>query len=529
MKVNLVKLTMVGLIFAVVFFIFYINQSTPLPPIEEQNLVTIDESMIENIGYGVAVDNPLAMEIGLDVLSNGGNAVDASIAVSYALGVLEPYGSGIGGGGIALIYPPNKEPIVYDYRETAPLSGKNTRGSVGVPGFVKGMETLHQDFGTITLEELIQPSIALAEDGFKVSKTLHNRLSVASYRINIGDIPHFFPNKAPIPSGRIMKQPDLAKTLKTIQHEGSATFYEGSIRDYIVKKIYGITDDDLHTYQVIKSKPLQGKFAGYDVLVPPPPSGGVMLLQSLQMAEHLSVEKTVEGELDYIKLMGQINRRTNVERLNQIGDPSFVSVPVDDLISMDYTKKLASEISLDQFSNKYLTELDTVSDFEDDGNTTHFVIVDKDGMMVSTTNTLSNFFGSGINVGGFFLNNQLDNFSMNSQSPNAIASGKRPFSHITPTIFAFNGKPVIGIGSAGGTRIITALSQVLVKSLKFNQSIENAVKDYRFYMNVSDNTIALEGPVNRMLEQQLRQSGYQIDQSQPPIYFGGVQCLIIDY
>lgn len=520
---------MVGLILGAFALLFYLNRPAPTPPLKEEDFSAIKNSDIKKLGYGIAVDNPKALEVGLDILKKGGNAVDAAIAVAYVLGVVEPYGSGIGGGGIMLVHPQNeKEPIVYDYRETAPSELKKGR-TVGIPGFVRGMEEIHQDFGTMDLEKLIEPSIELAEEGFEVSRTLHNRLSYASYRLPVGKLPHFFPGGKAILAGKEIKQEELAKTLRKIQEKGSDVFYKGEIGEQIDINNQGIRLEDLGDYKTRKTKAISTNFQGYKLHVPPPPSGGVMLIQSLLMADYLDVGKLNNDSSDYVQLMGEINRISNKERHQYVGDPEFEDIPTEKLISEEHIAELAANVTLEGFSEEHTTESDTIEDEFEEGSTTHFVVIDKNGMMVSATNTLSNFFGSGYYVAGFFLNNQLDNFSTTSRSPNRIEPGKRPFSHIAPTILAIGDKPVIGIGSSGGSRIVTVLSQVLSKSIMLEQSLETAVKGNRFYMNVSDNLVALESTTSKNIDEELSNRGYRIDRSLAPIYFGGVEALMIDY
>lgn len=479
--------------------------------------------------YAVAADHPVAVDVGLAVLDHGGNAVDAAVAVAYALSVLEPDASGLGGGGLLLVHPPNeKEPVLYDYREIAPRSPAYKDDSIGVPGFVKGMDQVHRDFGSIGIEDLIEPAVVLAEDGMEVTEHLHERLEGAAYRMPVDQLENLYPNGHPIQAGRILKQKELANTLRKIQRKGSSVFYTGAIGEAIEEEI-GLSIKDMREYRVETPDPLHAEFSGYEVFAPSPPSGGLMMLQSLQLAERLELWRTKGHRAEFIHLVTEIIKRTYQSRLDNIGDPSYEDVPVDNLLSSDYLKDLAESIDEDEVTEKFLSKLDTEADREEEGNTTHFVIVDADGMMVSSTNTLSNFFGSGKQVGGVFFNNQLDNFSSDSDSPNARKPGKRPHSYTTPLIFTKDGKPVMGIGAAGGRRIPASLLQVLIKLHFYNENPEAALNEDRFFGQVNENKISLEDSESNEVEEQLEELGYDLDHSKSSTYFGAIQLLWVDY
>ncbi|MBU8879134.1 gamma-glutamyltransferase [Bacillus sp. FJAT-29790] len=470
-------------------------------------------------GYGVSADNEIAVDIGMAVLKKGGNAVDAAVAVSYALSVVEPYNSGLGGGGSMIIHKEKgKEPIVYDYYSISPLDSIPLSGT-GIMGFVKGMEKLNQDLGTFDLKELIEPSIQLAERGFK-AKELSRRLGDASNRIE--KIAHFFPNGQAISEGDRVLQKELANTLRIIQKKGSNGFYTGDIAKQIHNKVEEIELSDFRDYKVLKKKPIKSEFDGFDVYSASPPLGGIMLAQSLQMAENLEIGKTLNVD-KYIHLMGLINRISYQDRVKHIGDPDFVEMDLEKLVSKEYSQKLASNVS-----KRHKSPFDSDADFEDHENTTHFVIVDKQGMMVSATNTLSNLFGSGEYVAGFFLNNQLKNFSNNQNSPNRKDGGKRPYSYIAPTILVKDGKAVIGIGSAGGNRITSIITQVLIQYLKYDVPIEEAINNPRFFMEMNKDYIIVEGKLPNKVKRKLKKWGYKVVDGKSSSYFGGVQSLVVD-
>ncbi|WP_152658466.1 gamma-glutamyltransferase family protein [Oceanobacillus sp. CFH 90083] len=497
----------------------------------EEEITTTDygveqsETVNTSEGYGVSASHPLAVEAGMNVLEAGGNAADAAVVVTYVLGVVEPYGSGIGGGGEMLIYPHNAdEPTVYEYRETAPESGAEPE-TFAIPGLVKGMEKLNHDLGSMEMEELIQPAIDYAEEGFEVDNHLVNRLSKGSYRMDVAELEEFFPNGEILEINDILKQPKLADTLRLIQEGGADAFYNGPIADQILEHEDTLVAEDLSSYTAKTTDAAHGTFAGYDVYSAPPPLAGVTLIQSLQMAEQLNIASTENNQRDYIHLIGEISKRSYDDRVENVGDRFFTdTIPTNELTSADYTKQMADTISLDELSEDYEVN-DSISDEEDHDNTTHFVIIDQDGTMVSATHTLGNFFGSGDNVAGFFMNNQMENFSTRDDSLNSIEPGKTPRSFTSPTILT-NGERTIGIGSPGGKRIPMVMTQVLVKHLIFNEPFEEAVEDDRFY--IEGNDIFTETELDTDVQSGLRARGYEIYNQTDIDFYGGIQSLVID-
>ena len=483
------------------------------------------EAIDTSEGYGVSASHPLAVKAGMDILENGGNAADAAVVVSYVLGVVEPYGSGIGGGGEMLIFPKDSEqPTVYEYREVAPHSGAEPE-TFAVPGFVDGMETLNQDLGSMEMEELIAPAIEYAEEGFKADKHLIDRLSKGSHRMDVESLTNFFPDNQIIEVNEILKQPDLADTLRLIQEDGADAFYAGPIAEQILEFEETLVPEDLTSYESNTTEAAKGSFAGYDVYSAPPPLAGVTLIQSLQMAEALNIESTEDNHRDYMHLIGEISKRSYDNRIKHVGDPDFTeTASTDELTSLEYTNEMADTISLDQLSEDYEVN-DSISDEEDHDNTTHFTIIDQDGTMVSATHTLGNFFGSGANVGGFFMNNQMENFSTSDQSLNSIEPGKTPRSFTSPTILS-NGNQTIGIGSPGGKRIPMVMTEVLIRHLLFEQPLEEAVEEKRFY--IEGNNIFTETELDKDIQSGLRSRGYEIYQKTDVDFYGGIQALVID-
>lgn len=476
-------------------------------------------------GYGVSSSNPIAVEVGMDVLEEGGNAVDAAVAVSYALGVVEPYGSGIGGGGGMLILPGDQsdKPAFFDYRETSPTSSEDSEEGIGVPGFVKGMETVHEKYGSKKMDELIEPAIKLANDGFPVGQQLAERLKGAQYRLSEDEIPNFFPGNQPIEEGEKLEQPELGETLELIKEKGSDVFYNGELAEEIADEVPGIQKSDLEEYSVEEREPVQGEFAGYDVISAPPPFSGITLIQSLQMAEMLNVQKAEEDTALFTHLTSEITNRANSDRVKHIGDPAFSEIDEKELTDKEYSRELAQDVSLNRLSEKYQLK---GKDLEEEHiSTTHFVVTDKDGTVVSVTNTLSNFFGSGENVEGFFLNNNLNNFNNIKNSLNYYEPGKRSRTFTAPTILRKDNE-VIGIGTPGGSRIPMMLTEVLVRHLLFKESLQDAIDAPRF--SIENNHLYTEFQYPTSIREELEGMGYDVEEKSSSIYYGGVQAIVID-
>lgn len=476
-------------------------------------------------GYGVSSSNPIAVEVGMDVLEEGGNAVDAAVAVSYALGVVEPYGSGIGGGGGMLILPGDQsdKPTFFDYRETSPTSSEDSEEGIGVPGFVKGMEAVHEKYGSKKMDELIEPAIKLADDGFPVGQQLAERLKGAQYRLSEDEIPNFFPGNQPIEEGEKLEQPELGETLELIKEKGSDVFYNGELAEEIADEVPRIQKSDLEEYSVEEREPVQGEFAGYDVISAPPPFSGITLIQSLQMAEMLNVQKAEEDTALFTHLTSEITNRANSDRVKHIGDPAFSEIDEKELTDKEYSRELAQDISLNELSEKYQLK---GKDLEEEHiSTTHFVVTDKDGTVVSVTNTLSNFFGSGENVEGFFLNNNLNNFNNIKNSLNYYEPGKRSRTFTAPTILRKDNE-VIGIGTPGGSRIPMMLTEVLVRHLLFKESLQDAIDAPRF--SIENNHLYTEFQYPTSVREELEGMGYDVEEKSSSIYYGGVQAIVID-
>jgi gamma-glutamyltranspeptidase/glutathione hydrolase len=471
----------------------------------------------------VVASEPLASEAGLEVLQAGGNAVDAAVAVGFALAVTHPQAGNIGGGGFMLVRLAGGEAVVVDYREEAPAAatrnmfldaqGKlvpeaSTVGplAVCVPGTVAGLALAHQTYGKLSWARVLRPAIRLAEQGFPVSygfsaslREHQEQLSKFSEtrRIFLRDGRFYEP-------GEVFRQPDLARVLRQIAVSGPKVFYQGRIARAIVatvKKHGGVLElEDLLRYQAKIRPPLRGSFRGHEILtVPPPSSGGVGLLEMLNVLEPMDLG--APSSFQSIHWVAEAMRRAYADRAAYLGDADFVPVPVRGLISRQYAAKLREEIL--QAKATAPVEAGKPAEYES-AETTHFSVVDAQGNAVANTYTLNGGYGSGVTVegAGFLLNNQMDDFAAKPGEPNmyglvqgeanAVAPRKRPLSSMTPTIVVENGKVRLVLGSPGGGTIINTVLEVLLNVLVFKMNIRQAVTAPRFHHQWRPEELTLE-------------------------------------
>ncbi|MBM7703087.1 gamma-glutamyltransferase family protein [Metabacillus iocasae] len=503
-----VLLVVISAIFLVVSVTAIINKNQP-------NIISeVPLPFKEEVGYGVSVSDPIAAKVGMDVLENGGNAVDAAIAISYVLGVVEPYGSGVGGGGGMLIAKEDKNPTFIDYREVAPESEE---GTIGVPGFVKGMAYVHEEYGKKPLDELIQPAIDYADKGFEVGSVLYSRLQASRGRMPVDDLKSFYPNEQAIAVGGVLKQPELADVLRIIQEEGPDGFYEGDVAKALADQT-DISLEDLNEYEIEEREPVMSTYDGYEIISAPPPFSGTTLIQMLKMMEKEQIEQIAKDDPNkYYYSMGQIKKIAYQDRISNISDPNFEEQSPDEWVADDYIGKLTERL--------HEKNLDSgQKDDEEHESTTHFVVIDKEGTTVSTTNTLSNFFGIGKQVKGFFLNNNADTFG--SSGVNTMEGGKRARTFTAPTIIRDQGEWVMGIGSPGGTRIPQILSQVMNHHFQGDVSLKDAVEQSRFIFDKGD--MVIEPELEGSIQDVISNGDYNISIRRSDVFYGGVQALTKD-
>jgi gamma-glutamyltranspeptidase/glutathione hydrolase len=471
-------------------------------------------------GVVVAVSEPGA-EAGLAILKQGGNAVDAAVATAFALAVAHPSAGNIGGGGFMVVHSPKGKPIVIDYREVAPAAASKTmfkKGDspythrvVGVPGTVRGMALAHQKQGKLAWKSLVMPAVELAEKGYILDR--HHADSLNKMLVSAKGFAEFQRVFAK-PDGTTWKpgdrhvQPDLAKTLRLIAEDGPDTFYKGSIADLLVAEMKAtdglITKEDLAQYQAIQRTPIHGAYRGYDVYSPPPPSsGGTCLVQMLGIMESFDLKKHDRFSPETLHLMTEAMRRSYYDRARYLGDPAFTKIP-DHLLTKDYIAKLAKSIDLTKATRSEELSKDIPLALEGE-STTHFSIIDKDGMAVSNTYTLEHSFGSRIVVkgAGFLLNNEMTDFNWRpgvtteaggiGTEPNTIAPGKRMLSSQTPTILAKDGKVFLVTGSPGGRTIINTVFNIVVSVVDYDMPIQQAIDAPRLHHQWFPDEVKFEG------------------------------------
>ncbi|UNC91710.1 gamma-glutamyltransferase [Candidatus Contubernalis alkaliaceticus] len=503
---------------------------------EAADLKPAGDTEISEIGsFGVAAGHPLAVEAGMKILRAGGSAVDAAIAASYALAVVEPHCSGLGGGGIMLIHLAAEDrQVVIDYRETAPYTldrGEISKimnwPSTGIPGFVRGLEKAITDYGTMAYSDVIEPAYLLAKEGFPMYPELNSMVRNNSGKLarSSDALQNFFRRGWAAPIGEIITQPTLAVTLKSIMEGGSEVFYEGYIGESIMETLaqqgMNMSTQDLTNYHPMVREALTGTYRDYNIITVPPPAGGFNLLQQLKILESYDLSTYTEAEGEVYYLLEQVMKATYSDRRNYVGDPNFVNVPIDELLSENYIQEKINEIDSGTVSQELYMDPHRPSD-----NTTHIVAVDAEGNWVSVTNTISYFFGYGLQAEGFFLNTQLNNFSSNASSPNYFQPGKRPFSHISPTLVFKRGEPIMALGTPGGRRIPAYLAQILVQHIDFGADIIEAVDSPRFWSEGKE--IRFEKGMPQETLDYFRKQGYRVIVQNPSYYFGRTAALYLD-
>lgn len=494
----------------------------------------------------VATEQKLASGIGLDILKKGGNAVDAAVAVGFGLAVALPNAGNIGGGGFMLIYDARaRQFTALDFRETAPaavrhdeyldaanhvIEGKSlfSHAAVGVPGTVAGMVHALQRWGSMSLAEVMQPAIALAENGYPVSAILARGLQYSAG--NMGKWPAtraiFWQHGAPLKIGNKLVQQDLAHSLRLIARDGAAAFYTGEIAHKIAadmaKNSGLLTLDDLKNYRVIERQPVRGTYRGYEIVtMPPPSSGGVHLIQILNMMEHWPLKEWGHNSAQTIHHMAEAMKQAYADRSKYLGDPDFVKIPLAGLTSKAYAAALAAQIDPDYARPAGNIQPGQPPPYEGD-QTTHFSVVDSAGNMVSVTYTLNTNFGSGIVVPGtgIILNNEMDDFSIKPGMPNVygviggeanmVEAGKRPLSSMTPVFVLREGEPWLVTGSPGGPRIITAVLQQIVNAIDFGMNPAEAASATRFHHQWTPDELRVEKGISPDTLRLLRQKGHHI-------------------
>ncbi|MCW8208499.1 gamma-glutamyltransferase [Verminephrobacter aporrectodeae subsp. tuberculatae] len=494
----------------------------------------------------VASEQELASRVGLDILRAGGNAVDAAVGVGFALAVVLPNAGNLGGGGFMLLHETKTgQSVALDFREIAPRGARRdmyldaqgqviqdkslyTHYAVGVPGTVAGMEHALKRWGTMPLEKVIAPAIALADQGFPVSETLA-RVLQQEQKI-MGPWPAtraiFWKNGAPLKAGDLLVQEDLAQSMRLIAQQGAKAFYEGEIAQKIAAEMAphagAITLQDLRAYQVVERAPTRGIYRGYEIVtMPPPSSGGAHLVQMLNMLEPLPLAQWGANSAQTIHYLAESMKLAYADRAEYLGDPDFVRIPLKGLTSKRYAQTLAKGIDGNAARPGRSIAPGRPQAYESD-QTTHYSVVDKAGNAVAVTYTLNTNFGSGIVAQGtgIMLNNEMDDFSAKpgvanayglvGGEANAVAAGKRPLSSMTPTVVLKDGKPTLVTGSPGGARIITTVLQTVLNIIDFGMTPAEAAASPRVHHQWTPDELRVEKGLSPDTLALLRQRGHSI-------------------
>jgi len=488
----------------------------------------------------VASAHALASQAGLDILKAGGNAVDAAVAAAFAIGVVEPNASGIGGEGMMVVYlADRKKATAIDYRSAAPAAIDFPKGvpdtghaAVAIPGTVAGLTTALQKYGTMPLAKVLAPAIRLAEKGFVVSPVLAGIVVDNFEAINKNEALAKLacPGGLPIEAGATLTNPDLATSLRKIAAGGADVFYRGELADAIVAEMSAqggrITRADLAAYKAIEREPVQGRYRGYDIVSAPPPVAGVTVVEILQILDHVDLSKEAPLSPRYVHLVAEAVKRGFSDYTANVGDPDFVKVPVAELLSRDYAARRAAEISPDKMTPK-VTAGDVKK--QESPSTTSLSVVDAKGNMVALTQTLSDFFGAKVLVGGtgIILNNEMKNFG--TRGPNAIAPGKRMRTTIAPSILIKDGRTFATLGTPGAARIVSTMTLLVSNLVDFRMGIQDAIEAPRFYARDTEADLQVEARMPAATIEALVKMGYSVKTlGEYDLFFGGAQGIVID-
>jgi gamma-glutamyltranspeptidase / glutathione hydrolase len=543
----------------------------------------------------IATAHPLATQAGMEMFQKGGNAIDATVAAAFAIGVVEPDGSGLGGGGGMLIRLKNGQSVYINYygqsssrvHEAGFVYGKDnqTAKAILIPGTVAGLTTALRQYGTLPLSVVLAPAIRYAEKGFPVDETLSkiildntnlllNHPATASVYLHDG-----FPRT----EGDTIRQPELANTMKAVARLGQTGFYEGpvakSIIDEVIRSGGIMVLDDLSKYQPTFTEPLQGSYRGYTVLTAPPPHSGVTVLEALNILENVNLQQLgyYATSAESFHLLAETMRRAYADRTSFLADPRFEKVPVRGLISREFAKSRFDDISMtavippeyrkttsgmpaqydrndegdpaidgsgpkrsnptvdtlkknsrsDSPETSHVIEQETLLESVG-GHTTQISVMDSEGNMVSLTQTLGTFFGSGVTAAGVLLNNGMSNFA-SSARVNAVQPNKQPRSSIAPSIILKNGKPFMVVGSPGAARIPATVTILIVNAIDYGLDVEKTDSAPRFLCQKSDQYLSLESRFSSDVQEGMKKKGHQLQlYGEFDLFFGGAQIILVD-
>ena len=513
----------------------------------------------------VATAHPLASQAAIEMLQSGGNAIDAAVAAAFAIGVVEPDGSGLGGGGGMVIYMKERgESFYINYYARASergsesgYSGKNdayTAKSICVPGTVAGLTMAHEKFGTLPLEKILEPAIKYAKDGFEIDATLA-RLILDNIETIMADeetMNIFCEDGFPRMEGDIIIQKDLAQTLNIIGKEGRKGFYEGELAEALVQGISDrggvLTMNDFSSYKAQFTNPLYGTYRGYDIVAANAPQSGLCLIEALNILENFDLKKAphYSESAEVLHLIAETQRFVWADRTAYLGDPRVSDVPVNELISKEYANVRYHQINRERldppryrdveegnplpFRKEKLTPIVEEEMFSGEGHTTHLSVIDKAGNSVALTQTLGLFFGSGQTVNGVLLNCAMTNFAYRTKSSvNLYKDGKQSRSSITPAIILYEGNPFLVVGSPGAARIISAVLEVIINIVDYAMGPQEANLAPRFFVRDSEDFLYMESGIKPEVRTILEKMGHTLRVTEgTDLFFGGVQLIYIN-
>ena len=504
----------------------------------------------------VAAAHPLAAQTGAEILQKGGNAIDAAVATAFALNAVEPNASGIGGGGFMLIrFAETGEIIVLDYREVAP--GTATKDmfasdqasaerwsveggkAVAVPGTLMGLKMALDEYGTMTLEEVMSPAIAYMENGFEITQTFSDMIKSNYDKLINWNDPFeiaYLKDGLALETGEMLVQEDLANTYREILDKGIEHFYGGELGQKIVDSVQaqgGILElQDLKEYQPRLLEPITGDYRGYDIFsMPPPSSGGTHLIQILNIMENFDIANMNYNGPTHISVMAEAMKMAFADRAKYMGDPAFATdMPLKGLTSKEYAKFLADQINIRE--PKMEVPAGEPAQYEHQ-STSHLSVIDAEGNAVALTQTINYFFGSGVIVPdvGIIMNNEMDDFAKSPDSPNAPEPGKIPLSSMSPTIIEKDGEPFMVLGTPGGTRIFTAMVQIVSNVIDFGMGMDEAIEAPRMHCFSSAGEarpIYVESRISDITVESLRIFGNEVEvRGSHDLYFGGAQGIML--
>ena len=511
----------------------------------------------------VASHNQLSSEIAADILAKGGNAIDAGAALGFALAVTLPRAGNIGGGGFMLVHVAAlNRTIAIDFRETAPSAARQdmffdengnvvldqtyrfSHKSSAVPGSVAGLAHIVENYGSMTLAEVLEPAIRLARDGIEVTYDLAADLARSQrLKLNPASLRKFYkPDGSNYEVGELWKQPDLAWTLSEIAEHGVEAFYSGSVAKKIVADMEAhnglITMQDLAEYKVVEREPVRGSFRGYEIAaMPAPSSGGTHVIQMLNILENFPLAKMGPESADTLHIMAEAMKFSYADRSKYLGDPDFVEVPTEILVSKKYASDIAAKISMERALTSDEIAPGQLSIYESD-ETTHYSVVDDEGNMVGNTYTLMFTFGSGVVIEGtgILMNNNMGNFTLRSDIPDAfglmgsennlIRPNRRPVSSMSPVLVSKNGQPLLMTGSPGGSKIISANMQMVLNVVEFGMNIADAAVAPRIHHQWKPDVLEIESGISPDTVSRLIDRGQNINFSQRSAGMGSLQTVM---